>query len=125
MSATVRAVAYYRKSNEDDGSSIDQQQVWAARASEQEDILIEREFADQARKGHETATRTAFHQMLAYCQQRQRDGHPIDAIICWHPNRFSRSDSLETARFLHEFREAGVCRMFTASHGWRDFRKLE
>ena len=120
---SLHAVAYYRKSNEDDGSSIDQQRAWAKEACAREGIEVVEEFPDQAKKGWETSKRTAFHAMLAYCQERQRRGRPIDAIVCWHSNRFSRADSQETGWFIWEFRKAGVNLIYTASHGWRDFRK--
>jgi DNA invertase Pin-like site-specific DNA recombinase len=74
---------------------------------------VVREFADQAEKGHETASRSEFHEMLRFCQQ-QRQGTPINAVVVWNENRFSRSDSQETAWFIWEFRKAGVTRMFTA-----------
>jgi DNA invertase Pin-like site-specific DNA recombinase len=95
----LRAVAYYRKSNEDDGDSIDQQQQWARPACEREGVELVREFADHAKKGHETATRTDFHAMLAFCQEQARKRAPIDTVVCWHHNRFSRADSQETAWF--------------------------
>jgi site-specific DNA recombinase len=119
----LRGVFYGRKSNEDDGSSIDQQRAWALPACEKEGIVIVREFADQAKKGHETASRTDSHEMLKFCQDEARSGRPIETIVCWHPNRFSRADSQETAWFVWEFRKAGANLIFTASHGWRDFRK--
>jgi DNA invertase Pin-like site-specific DNA recombinase len=121
--AMIRVVAYYRKSNEDGGESIDQQKDWARPACAAEGVEIVREFIDQAKKGWDTASRTAFHDMLAFCQDQQRRGTPIDAIVCWHANRFSRADSQETNWYIWEFRKAGVNRIFTASHGWRDFRK--
>src|SRR5262245_29181123 len=80
----IRAVAYYRKSNDDDGSSIDQQREWARRVAAEKGVAVEQEFADQAKKGHETATRTAFHEMLAFCQGEARKGQPVDAVLCWH-----------------------------------------
>jgi DNA invertase Pin-like site-specific DNA recombinase len=122
---SIRAVTYYRKSNEDDGGSVEQQQKWALAAAPQQGIEILREFTDQAKKGHETATRTAFHDMLRFCQQEGKQGRPVEAIVCWHPNRFSRADSIETGWFVHEFRKAGVCRMFTAARGWVDFGRME
>ena len=123
-SLPIRAVAYYRKSNEDDGSSIDQQRDWAQPACRKEGIELVREFADQSKKGHETASRTAFHEMLKFCQEQARKRTPIDAIICWHHNRLSRADSQETAWFVWEFRKAGVNRMLTANR-WYDFRRME
>jgi DNA invertase Pin-like site-specific DNA recombinase len=121
----VRAVAYYRKSSEDDGGSVDQQQKWALAAAPSQGVEVVREFADQAKKGHETASRTAFHEMLRFCQQEAKRGSPVEAIVCWHPNRFSRADSQETGWFVWEFRKAGVGRMFTAARGWVDFGRME
>jgi DNA invertase Pin-like site-specific DNA recombinase len=120
----LRAVAYYRKSNDDDGSSIEQQREWARTAAQKEGVEIVREFADQAKKGHETATRTAFHEMLAFCQEQARRRMPIQAVVTWHTNRFSRSDSQETSWFYWEFRKAGVSRILTAQR-WYDFARME
>jgi DNA invertase Pin-like site-specific DNA recombinase len=120
----LAAVAYYRKSNEDGGDSIDQQRTWAAETAAREAITIQAEFADQARTGHETARRTDFHAMLRYCQQRHKDGRPIDCILCWHADRFSRADSQETSWYVWELRKAGVGRMLTASR-WIDFARME
>jgi DNA invertase Pin-like site-specific DNA recombinase len=121
----IRAVAYYRKSSEDGGESIEQQQGWAREACPPQGVRVEKEFSDQAKKGWETAKRTAFHEMLTYCQEQHRSGKPIEAIVCWHPNRFSRADSQETSWFIWEFRKAGVRKMFTASNGWIDFGRME
>jgi site-specific DNA recombinase len=110
----IRAVAYYRKSNEDDGSSIDQQREWARAACQKEGVELVREFADQAKKGHENATRTAFQEMLRFCQEEARRRAPIQAVVCWHTNRFSRADSQETSWYVWEFRKAGVNRLFTS-----------
>jgi hypothetical protein len=120
----IPTVFYGRKSNQDDGGSVEQQREWALAAAPRENIEIVREFADQAKKGHETATRTDFHDMLAFCQLRAKQGQPIEAVMCWHPNRFSRSDSHETGYYLWLFRQAGVRRMFTA-RGWTDFSRME
>jgi DNA invertase Pin-like site-specific DNA recombinase len=120
----IPAVFYGRKSNQDDGGSVEQQLKWARGAAIAQGIEIVREFADQAKKGHETASRTAFHEMLTFCQQRAKKGSPVEAVMCWHGNRFSRSDSHETGYYLWSFRQAGVRRMFTA-RGWIDFGRME
>jgi DNA invertase Pin-like site-specific DNA recombinase len=120
----IPAVFYGRKSDEDDGGSVEQQREWALAAAPGQNIEIVREFADQAKKGHETAKRTAFHEMLAFCQLRAKQGRPVEAVVCWHSNRFSRSDSHETGFYLWSFRQAGVRRMFTA-RGWVDFGRME
>ena len=126
MPATLplRAVFYGRKSNDDDGESVEQQQKWARDACAREGIELAHEFADHAKKGHETATRTAFHEMLRYCQEQARKRTPIDTIVCWHHNRFSRADSQESAWFVWEFRKAGVNRLLTASR-WYTFSRME
>jgi site-specific DNA recombinase len=121
--STIRAVAYYRKSNEDDGGSVEQQQQWANEQAPAANITIVREFIDQAVSGHDTGKRLGFHAMLEFCRAEHRKGSPIECVLCWHSNRFSRADSQETNWYIWEFRKVGVNRIFTA-HGWTDFRKL-
>jgi site-specific DNA recombinase len=125
MNTPIRAVLYCRKSNDDEGESIAQQKDWADGACRKENIAVIAEFADQSKAGWDTAKRDEFRKMLDFCRQQYALKRPVDAVVCWHPNRFSRSDSLETARFLCELRDAGVHRMFTHSHGWVDFRSPE
>jgi DNA invertase Pin-like site-specific DNA recombinase len=120
----IRAVAYYRKSNDDDGGSVEQQREWARVACEKEGLELVREFVDQAKRGWDTAARTEFHAMLAFCQEQARKRTPIDVVVCWHTNRFSRADSLETGKFLYEFRAAGARRVLTAQR-WYDFGRFE
>src|SRR5262249_58541323 len=81
-------------------------------------------FVDEGKKGHDPRKRTQFHAMLAYCRDAWQRRQPVDAVVCWHPNRFSRADSIETSWFLHEFRQCGVERMFTSA-GWVDFTRME
>jgi DNA invertase Pin-like site-specific DNA recombinase len=121
----IPAVFYGRKSDEDDGESVEQQLEWARKAAPEAGIEIVKEFADQAKAGWRTAARTAFHEMLAFCQKRARAGAPIEAVLCWKGNRFSRADSQETSWFIWEFRKAGVGRMFTSNKGWIDFSRME
>ncbi len=124
MPELIRAVAYYRKSNEDDGNSVEQQREWAHQAAARESVQIVREFTDQAKPGWDTANRTDFHEMLRFCQEQRRAGTPIGAVLCWNANRFSRADSQETAWFIWEFRKAGTGRMLTATR-WIDFARME
>lgn len=120
----IRAVAYYRKSNEDAGESIDQQRAWAAEACLREGVLIVREFEDQAKSGLDTARRSGFLAMIEFCEQQDKLGRPVEAVACWHANRFSRADSLETSAFLHQLVKAGTTRMLTQGK-WIDFKKSE
>ena len=124
MSAPIRGVLYARMSSNDQDGSIEQQQAWAGDACPKAGIDVLAEFIDSAKKGHDTARRTDFQRMLDFCQTAHHRRQPIDAIVCWHSNRFSRSDSVETSWFIHEFRKAGVHRMLTAS-GWIDFRRMQ
>jgi hypothetical protein len=55
MPEQIRAVAYYRKSDEDDGESVEQQREWATQAAPREGVQIVREFTDQAMAGWDTA----------------------------------------------------------------------
>jgi DNA invertase Pin-like site-specific DNA recombinase len=120
----IRTIGYYRKSDDDNGASIDQQQGWAQEVATTGELVILREFADQSVAGWDTAKRTAFHKALAYCQEQARLKNPIEAIICWHTNRLSRADSIETNHYLHAFREAGVNRIRTRER-WYDLSRKE
>jgi DNA invertase Pin-like site-specific DNA recombinase len=124
MTEPIRAVAYYRKSNEDDGDSIDQQREWARRLCAEEGMELAGEFADQSKAGWDTGRRAAFHDMLDFCKEEKRKGTPVGAVVCWKANRFSRADSQETAWFVWEFRRAGTTRMRTAAR-WIDFCRME
>jgi DNA invertase Pin-like site-specific DNA recombinase len=121
----LRGVFYARKSNDDGTDSADQQLNWAREASARENVTLLECFNDQGVSGQDTARRQDFHAMLRFCQDQHKKGTPVDCIVIWHPNRFSRADSHETSWFIWEFRRVGVHRMFSASHGWRDFRKME
>jgi len=120
----IRAVTYGRKSDEDDGASIEQQQTWARETAPRDGVVILREFKDQSVAGWNNAKRTDYHRMLVYCQEQARLGNPIEAILAWHTNRLSRADSIETNHYLHEFREAGVFRIRTRER-WYDLRRKE
>jgi site-specific DNA recombinase len=113
-----------RTERNENSASIVQQTKWAGTACPKAEIEIVAEFIDDGKRGHETAKRTKFHEMLRYCQQQNQGGEPVDVIVCWHPNRFSRADSQETSWFIWEFRKAGVEKMFT-SNGWLDFTRME
>jgi DNA invertase Pin-like site-specific DNA recombinase len=89
-----------------------------------ERVVIVKEFADQSVSGWDTARRSGFAAVLAFCQEQARLGNPIEAVVCYHANRFSRSDGLETSRFLCEFRDAGATRMLTATR-WINFNSPE
>jgi DNA invertase Pin-like site-specific DNA recombinase len=120
---TERGVFYGRKSNEDDGKSVDQQRDWARETCPKEGVDLVKEFADQAVAGHDTAGRTDFHRMLEFCREQARLKRPIGVIASWHTNRFSRADSQETSWFIWEFRKAGVKHILTAQRRYDLSRK--
>ena len=123
----IRAVAYYRKSNDDArelGESIAQQAAWATEAAAKAGVVLVSEFRDQSMSGLKTGNRTEFTALIKFCEEQARLNNPIRVIVCWHPNRFSRADSLETAAVLYRLREAGVTRMMTATK-WIDFGRSE
>lgn len=125
MPDRLRLVAYYRKSDKDNGESIDQQRAWARPAAEEQKCELVREFADEGIPGHETAKRDAFHEMIAFCQEEKRQGRRIDGVVCWATSRFSREDSVDTNAFIHVLRIAGTSRMFTSAGRWIDFHNSQ
>jgi site-specific DNA recombinase len=120
---TLRGVGYWRKSDDDDGGSVEQQREWAQGVCPGENIELVRDFEDQSISGHDTDKRLGFHATLKFCQEEYRKGRPIDVVVCWHSNRFSRADSNETGFYVWSFRQCGVNRIFT-SKGWIDFREM-
>lgn len=116
----TRGVAYFRMSSDMQDRSIDQQREWAQSACEREDIALLAEFQDAAKSGTEASRRTDFNNMLRFCQAQGKARQPVDCLVLWNTNRFSRADSIETNWYIHEFRKAGVERILTSS-GWIDF----
>jgi site-specific DNA recombinase len=104
--------------------SIDQQREWAQAAAPREGVEVLAEFQDAAKSGTDATRRGGFQDMLKFCQERWRARQPVDCLVLWNTDRFSRADSVETSWYVHEFRKAGVGRMLTAS-GWIDFNKPE
>jgi DNA invertase Pin-like site-specific DNA recombinase len=119
--ALFRGVGYFRKSKDEQTDSIEQQLAWANEVCPARNISLAATFTDEGKSGHATSKRTDYHRMLRYCQEEYRAGRPIDVIVCWHTNRFSRADSQETGWFIWEYRKVDVNRMFTNA-GWLDFR---
>jgi DNA invertase Pin-like site-specific DNA recombinase len=89
-----------------------------------EGVEIVREFQDEAISGGGMKKRDDFQAMLRYCQEQERAGQPVEALVCYDTARFSRADSNETAAYIWQFRQAGVNRLLT-SERWYDFRREE
>jgi site-specific DNA recombinase len=122
-SAKMRGVLYGRRSSNLQERSIPQQLEWGRGAAPREGVRIAKEFVDDAITGT-TTKRDDFQAMLAFCQAEAKAGRPIDVILMWSTDRFSRADSLETGWYVFEFRKAGVDRLLTAER-WYDFNKRE
>jgi DNA invertase Pin-like site-specific DNA recombinase len=120
----VRAVAYYRMSTKEQDKSIPQQKAEMEPRCRLEGVAIVHTFEDEGISGGGMKKRDAFLEMLAFCQERYAQGEPLEAIVCWDTSRFSRATSIKTARYIDEFQEAGVHRLFTWEK-WIDFRKEE
>src|SRR5271155_4326845 len=110
----MEAVLYLRMSSDIQERSIPQQRNWAVEAAGREGVEIVGEFSDAGISGDKTSQRDGFHEMLASCQQRRRDGQPVPVIMCYSASRFSRADSQETAYYIWQFRQAGTHRILTA-----------
>ncbi len=118
----LRGTVYGRMSSKKQDKSVPQQLAWAGPACERERVRIAATFTDEGISGHDTSKRDGLFDMLEYCREQYRRGTPIDVVVCWHSNRFSRADSHETGWYLWEFRKVGVSKMLT-SEGWIDFDK--
>src|SRR5262245_61988607 len=120
----IPGVCYYRMSTDRQDKSIPQQQAWAQAACKLEGVSVEAEFRDDGVSGDKTGQRDGFHDMLAFCQERHREGRPVRAVVCYSASRFSRADSQETAAYIWQFRQAGTHRILTAER-WMDWTKEE
>src|SRR5262245_20282830 len=97
MPAAIRAVAYYRMSEDRQEASIPQQQQWAERACPKNGVELVRAFKDEGIAGDEIATRKGLQDLLAFCEQRHKTGRPVEAVVVWDSDRFSRANSFATA----------------------------
>ena len=123
--STIRAVAYYRMSTDSQEDSIPQQQGAMRPRAKLQGVEIVREFSDEGISGGGMANATLLRQCWLTVRTAHRRGERIEAVVCWDTKRFSRASSIETNHSIWEFMQAGVCRLFTYSEGWIDFRREE
>jgi hypothetical protein len=102
--------------------SITQQRDLMVPKAKLEGVAVVQEFKDEALSGDGMNKRDGFLTMLEFCRKEAREGRPVDCVVVYHCNRFSRATSTETSWYVWEFQKAGVHRILT-SGGWRDFRK--
>jgi DNA invertase Pin-like site-specific DNA recombinase len=124
MKTTIPAVGYWRMSSSQQEKSIPQQKEVMAPKCKLHDVAIVRDFEDRAKSGGKVKGRDSFLEMLAFCQERYKAGNPIECIVCYDTSRFSRANPIQTGRYLCEFMEAGVCKLFTAER-WFNLNRPE
>jgi DNA invertase Pin-like site-specific DNA recombinase len=101
-------------------ASIAEQRQWATHATAREGVEIVKEFQDEAIAGDEIARRYGLLDLVDFCVKAHAAGNPIEAVVTWDADRFSRANSIATNAVLAELMKAGVTRMLTAE-GWVDF----
>jgi DNA invertase Pin-like site-specific DNA recombinase len=124
MSNAIPAVAYWRMSSNPQEQSIPQQRAEMLAKAKLAGLDIVREFQDEGKSGGKMTKRDEFLDMLRFCEERHAQHKPIAAIVCYDTARFSRATSTKTSRYIDEFMDAGVYRLFTATR-WFDFHKEE
>ena len=117
----MRAVAYFRMSDAKQEASIPEQERWAARAAIQHGAEVIRTFRDDGIPGDEITDRGGLQDLLDFCRQRHKAGSPIEAVIVWDADRFSRANSFATAAVLDGLMNHGVRKMLTNAEGMIDF----
>jgi hypothetical protein len=131
--ALVVGAGYWRVSEANDRSTAQQfAEMWPRCVLERVRLVGgegDRGFFDEAVSGGGMAQRDGFLELLAFAQRCHKervlwDGRPLEAVVCYEASRFSRATSIKTARYIDEFMEAGVFRLFTYER-WYDFRKEE
>src|SRR5438874_39337 len=104
MSRTVRAVAYYRMSDDKQENSIERQQSQVIPYAARQGYDIVRDYTDAGIAGDEEKKRKAFMRMLADAQT-QGD---FEVILSDDKDRFGRFDSITQGYYVKPLRDAGV-----------------
>jgi DNA invertase Pin-like site-specific DNA recombinase len=110
----IPSVAYFRMSSARQETSIPQQKAWAETAAKLHGLQVLRSFEDEAIPGDELERRGGFLAMIEFCRERHAAGSPVEAVLCFDADRFSRASSLRTAAVLCQLIDAGTTKMVTA-----------
>jgi DNA invertase Pin-like site-specific DNA recombinase len=119
MATTEPAGAYYRMSNDEQDTSIEQQREEVERYAQRHGYRIIREYIDEGISGDATEKRKGFQRMTADAKKLG----DFKVILCWNQDRFGRFDTLEAGYWIKPLRDAGV-RLETVVQGklpWDDF----
>jgi DNA invertase Pin-like site-specific DNA recombinase len=99
--------------------SIAQQQAWADPTARREGVEIVRTFADRGIAGDESLTRPDLLAMIEFCAKEAKAGRPVEVLMCWDLDRFSRANSIVMNAMLAQLIDVGVTRVLTRE-GWLD-----
>jgi site-specific DNA recombinase len=117
----MRAVAYYRMSDDQQEESIPQQRTAVLAWAKTHGYVVVREYKDEGISGDKTEKRKGFLQMREDATRL----HDFQAVIVWDQDRFGRFDSLEAGYWIKPLRDAGIM-LVTMKEGaidWNDFTK--
>ncbi len=119
MTKDIRAASYFRDSTGKQEASLPEQREWADRVCPSNNVRIVRAFEDHAISGSEIENRPGLMAMVAFCEKAKASRQPIEAVVTWDLDRFSRATSIRTAAVLDKLMAAGVSRILT-NDGWVD-----
>jgi site-specific DNA recombinase len=118
MTAPVRAVAYYRMSDDRQENSIERQRSQVEPYATRHGYAVVRDYTDEGIAGDEERRRKAFLAMLDDARRKR-----FDVILCDDKDRFGRFDSITMGYYVKPLRDAGV-RLETVAQGrvdWSSF----
>src|SRR5262245_29700939 len=119
MPEPIPGVLYARCSDPRQDTSVEEQLAWGRPAAARENVELGRIFTDQGIPGDESDPRPGLQEMLAFLEKRAERGDPVEAMVTWDMDRFSRANSLQTAGTLARVVESGAGRVLVPE-GWID-----
>lgn len=109
----LSVVGYLRVSTDKQDASLKEQRQWFEGLCQREHHDPVAVFEDENISGH-VKDRPQFQRLLSLCEQRHREGKPIQAVAIYVLSRFSRSDVIATATSWERLRQAGVRYLITS-----------
>jgi DNA invertase Pin-like site-specific DNA recombinase len=100
-----RAVAYLRRSTDRQEQSLGDQREAIRAFAEQADLVLVREYTDDAISGSTSEGREAFQRLIADAQSPRRD---FDLVLTYDLKRFGRGNNDEAGHYRYELWKAGV-----------------
>ena len=94
-------------------ASLPDQLAWARPECERRRYRIVKEFVDEGVRGGAIESRPGFVALVAFCEAEADAGRPVDGIVNWNGDRFSRANSFRTGGVIDRLMGAGVTLMLT------------